>query len=118
VERRAEGAGYINAARSFLEVKTIFRASRWPSTWASAPWASGSARPVEQQRQLETTSVLASYQQVFYTVSMDSDTAVAGVRPTVNVDHVRQVTDSAHPPAYVRSVDYGRILMIKMETSP
>jgi thiol-activated cytolysin len=27
------------------------------------------------------------------------------------------VFDEAHPPAYVRSVDYGRILMIKMESN-
>lgn len=36
---------------------------------------------------------------------------------SVTVDDVRTVVNAEHPPAYVRSVDYGRILMIKMETT-
>ena len=112
--------GYINAARSFTEVKTIYSSQQVALDLGfSAKWASGSAAAqLTGSDNSETTSVLAHYKQVFYTVAIDLPPRPAAVfGPTVTADDLRHVSDANHPPAYVRSVDYGRILMIKMETS-
>jgi thiol-activated cytolysin len=36
---------------------------------------------------------------------------------SVGEEDLRAVVSAGHPPAYVRSVDYGRILMLRMETT-
>ena len=37
--------------------------------------------------------------------------------PGVSLSDAQRVFNASRPPGYVRSVDYGRLLMVKMETS-
>jgi thiol-activated cytolysin len=61
---------------------------------------------------------MALFKQVFYTVSFDPPSRPGAVfHPSVTFDEVRQCTGDDAPPAYVSSVDYGRILLLRIETS-
>jgi thiol-activated cytolysin len=118
--QRTSPQGYINAARSFLEVKTIYSAQQVSLDLGfSAKWASGSASSqLQVSTDAKSSSVLAYYKQVFYSVAADTPSSPSAALGTdVTLDRLRQVVGPEHPPAYVRSVDYGRVLMIRMETS-
>jgi Thiol-activated cytolysin/UvrD-like helicase C-terminal domain len=84
--------------------------SKWASRSASAQISSSSTT--------ETAVVVAYFKLVFYTVSMDAPRSPSDAFADVaTLDAAQRVFTASHPPAYVRSVDYGRILMVKMETS-
>ena len=117
--RSAASKGYVNAARSYLEVRSIFSSQQVALELGfSAKWTSGSASAqLSASSDTQTSSVLAYFKQVFYTVTMDTPNGPADVfGDSVALRDVKEVMNAERPPAYVRSVDYGRILMIKMET--
>jgi thiol-activated cytolysin len=61
---------------------------------------------------------MALFKQVFYTVSFDPPSHPGAVfHPSATIGDVRSYMSEATPPAYVSSVDYGRILMLRIETS-
>ena len=117
--RSAASKGYVNAARSYLEVRSIFSSQQVALELGfSAKWTSGSASAqLSASSDTQTSSVLAYFKQVFYTVTMDTPKGPADVfGDSVALKDVTEIMNAERPPAYVRSVDYGRILMIKMET--
>ncbi len=66
----------------------------------------------------ENSVGMVLFKQVFYTVSFDPPPHPGAVfHPTVTLDEVRDAFSAEEPPAYVSSVDYGRILMLRIETS-
>ena len=66
----------------------------------------------------ESTVAMALFKQVFYTVSFDPPSHAGAVfHPSVTLNDVRNQMSREAPPAYVSSVDYGRILMLRIETS-
>ena len=113
-------AGYKNAARSFLNVSQSFTKEQVSLDLGfSAKWASGNA---SAQIGIASTTgksvVVAYYKQVYYTVTMNTPRFASDVfDDSVTLEQARRVFDTDHPPAYVRSVDYGRILLVKMETA-
>ena len=112
--------GYVNAARSYLEIKSVFSSQQVALDLGfNAKWASGSAAAqLNASNNAETSVVLAHFKQVFYTVTMDTPARPSDVfGDSVTSEELKLVTSAEQPPAYVRSVDYGRILMIKMETT-
>jgi thiol-activated cytolysin len=113
-------AGYKNAARSFLNVSQSFTKEQLSLDLGfSAKWASGSASAqLGVASTTEKSVVVAYYKQVYYTVTMNTPTLPADVfDDSVTQAQAQPVFGAAHPPAYVRSVDYGRLLVVKMETS-
>jgi len=57
------------------------------------------------------------YTQAYYTVDLDAPaTPSALFAPTVTVDDVQAKMDDAHPPAYVSSVTYGRMVLFTFES--
>lgn len=112
--------GYVNAARSTLNVTQSFSSQQVALDLGfNAKWASGSASAqLGVSSTTERSVVVACYKQVFYTVTMDTPEPAAGVfAEGVTLEAARHAFDADNPPAYVRSVDYGRILMVKMESS-
>jgi thiol-activated cytolysin len=113
-------AGYINAARSYYQVTSAFSSEQASlDLGVNAKWASGDASSqLGVKADSQTSTVMAYYKQVFYTATIDTP-----ARPSaffgkgVTVADLQRVASAEHPPAYVRSVDYGRILMLKMTTS-
>jgi len=112
--------GYVNAARSFLNVTQAFSSQQAALDLGfNAKWASGNASAqINVTSTSERSVVVAYFKQVFYTITMNTPTSPAGVFvASVTEDQARSVFGNDHPPAYIRSVDYGRILMVRMETS-
>jgi len=113
-------AGYTNAARSFFDLTSAFTSEQASLNLSvNAKWAQG-----EASAQLDVTSdgttstVMAYYKQVFFTATIDTPARPSSFfAADVDVNELKQQISAEHPPAYVRSVDYGRILMIKMTTS-
>jgi thiol-activated cytolysin len=117
---KAVSQGYINIARSFTQVQSVYSSEQAALDLGfSAKWSSGSASAqLNASTSSEKSTVLAYYKQVFYTITLDTPTRPSEVFGAgVTVDDLRRVISDEHPPAYVRSVDYGRILMIRMETT-
>lgn len=118
--QRAGSQGYVNAARSYVEVKSVFSSQQVALDLGfNAKWASGSASSqLSVSSDAETSTVLAYFKQVFYTVTMDTPENPSSVfADGVTLDDIRDLIGADNPPAYVRSVDFGRILMLKMETT-
>jgi thiol-activated cytolysin len=58
------------------------------------------------------------YKQIYYTATFDPPDDLATVfAPTVTLAQVQKNCSQAEPPAYVQSVDFGRLLLVKMTTS-
>ena len=112
--------GYVNAARSFLNVTQSFTSQQTALDLGfNAKWASGNASSqLNSASNTERSVVVAYFKQVFYTVTMNTPQGAASVfGDSVTLQDAQNVFNAHHPPAYVRSVDYGRILMVRMETS-
>jgi thiol-activated cytolysin len=66
----------------------------------------------------ERKVAMALFKQVFYTVSFDPPSRPGAVfHPAVTLDEVRAQVDKDVPAAFVSSVDYGRILLLRIESS-
>lgn len=118
--RLSESQGYRNAVRSMLNFSTAYsRQQVAVNLGFKAEWASGDASAqLDVSSSTERSVVVCYYKQVFYTVKMNTPASPADVfDPSVSLADVRSVASTGGPPAYVDSVDYGRILLVKMETS-
>jgi thiol-activated cytolysin len=116
----AESQNYRNAARSILNYSTAYtRQQVAASLGFKAEWASGAASAqLDVSSTTERSVVLCYYKQVFYTVKVDTPASPSDVfASSVKLADVRDVVSNSAPPGYVDSVDYGRILLVKMETS-
>ena len=118
--KSASSQGYVNAARSILQVTKSFTSQQVALDLGfNAKWASGSASSQLGVASSSEKSVLVAYfKQVFYTITMDTPGTPSSVfQDSVTAAQAQAVFSKDHPPAYVRSVDYGRILLVKMEYS-
>ncbi|HEV2099259.1 MAG TPA: thiol-activated cytolysin family protein [Stellaceae bacterium] len=118
--KQAGSQGYINAARSFLQTTQAYSSQQVALDLGfNSKWASGNASAqINTSSSTEKSVVVAYYQQVFYTITMDTPATPASVfDDAVGLEQAKRAFSEPHPPAYVRSIDYGRLLMVKMETS-
>lgn len=68
-----------------------------------------------QSSRNETTQ-FAVYRQIYYTATANPPTAPSEVfAPSVSLGTLQQVVDSDNPPGMVRSVHYGRVILIRMD---
>jgi thiol-activated cytolysin len=112
--------GWVNAERSRQDVTTAYTSQQAALDLGfNASWLGGEAGlKLNVGSTAEKTVIMACYRQVFYTVTMDTPTRPSAVfDPSVDADEIREVFDERNAPAYVRSVDYGRILLLTMETT-
>jgi thiol-activated cytolysin len=117
--KKSSSQGYVNAARSFLQITKSYTSQQVALDLGfNAKWAAGSASAqVGVSSTTEQSVVVAYYKQVFYTVTMNSPTTPSSVfSDSVTLEEIQRSFTRDCPPAYVRSVDYGRILLIKMES--
>jgi thiol-activated cytolysin len=84
----------------------------------NAEWASGAASAqLKASTSSEKNVVVAVWKQGFYTVSYDAPNLPEQFfDSSVSADDAREIFNSEMPPAYVSSVTYGRIIMLRMET--
>jgi len=86
----------------------------------SAKWDGGASLKVDSATTHSSASstCIALFRQVYYTVSYDPPGDPAAVfDPKVTLDQVQRVVNAQNPAAYVKSMDYGRIILVRMETA-
>ncbi|UWX56454.1 thiol-activated cytolysin family protein [Maribacter litopenaei] len=113
--------GYEIASNAYYESTTAYTSQQMSlDLGVGVEWASGSS--FESQFSYSSTSqkrvAAILYRQVFYEVTMvtpDSPADVFG--SSVDLNRVQSLMNSDTPPAYVSSVQYGRIIMVRMETT-
>jgi thiol-activated cytolysin len=116
----AGSQGYVNKARSFLSIaKAYSRQQLALDLGFSSKWTGGDvSSKLNVASSGEMSVAVAFFKQVFYSVVFDTPTDPGSVfAPEVDLADIKAVIDDDNPPAYVRSVDYGRIIMVKMETA-
>ncbi|MDR1312088.1 MAG: thiol-activated cytolysin family protein [Burkholderiaceae bacterium] len=113
--------GYANASRSLLTtVKADSDSQLALSLGFSTTWADNK---ITSNLKVNTTnkssSVVSLYRQVFYTVTFDppkSPARVFGEGITQSELARREIGNNA-PPAFVQTVDYGRLIFVRMDTA-
>jgi len=112
--------GYVSKSRSKYISTFVYSAEQLAASLGVSYGAlKGSLSTQFQTTTTRTSTVaMALFKQVFYTVSFDPPSHPGAVfHPSVTIDDLRSRMSEAAPPAYVSSVDYGRILMLRIETS-
>lgn len=112
--------GYVNPSNSSYSTSASYSSKQMSlEVGMNAEWATGD---VSAQFNYETSTTkrvaVMVYKQVFYTVTMDLPLQPADVFGTdVPLTTIETTFNSNTPPAYVHSVNYGRIIMFRMETT-
>ncbi len=112
--------GYVSKSRSKYSASFVYSARQLAASLGiNYTSLKGSvATQFETTSSRESTVGMVLFKQVFYTVSFDPPSHPGAVfHPEVTLDEVRNASSAEEPPAYVSSVDYGRILMLRIETS-
>lgn len=111
--------GYVNPSRSSFNSTVAYSTEQLAlGLGFNAQWASGEASAqLKASTSSEKNVVVAVYKQVFYTVTYDAPNLPEQFfDPSVTVQDAQDIFNSEMPPAYVSSVSYGRIIMLRMET--
>jgi len=111
--------GYVNAANSSYQATTSYSSKQFSlDVGLNVEWASGSlASQFEYESNATERTAAIVFKQVFYTVTMDTPSSSASVfGPEVTQAQAESTFGSETPPAYVSSVSYGRIIMVRMQT--
>lgn len=62
--------------------------------------------------------VIAMYKQIFYTITLDPPSSPGDFfKEDINLDSLKNIINNENPLGYVRSVDYGRMFFVKIESS-
>lgn len=112
--------GYVNASNSSYQASTSYSSKQFSlDVGLNVEWATGSlASQFDYESTTEKRYAGVVFKQVFYTVTMDTPSSPGSVFDTsVSQAAVASAMDSDTPPAYVSSVSYGRIIMVRMETT-
>ncbi|MCB0398075.1 MAG: thiol-activated cytolysin family protein [Winogradskyella sp.] len=115
-----DGEGYVNDAGSTYDSATLYSSTQLGlDVGLNLAWADNSvASQLEFNSTSETRVATMVFKQVFYDVVMDNPSNVAAVfRNDVTLEQVQSLIDNERPPAYVSSVSYGRIIMLRLETT-
>ncbi|MBG48332.1 MAG: hypothetical protein CML05_08605 [Pseudozobellia sp.] len=113
--------GYSIDADTYFEKTTVYSREQMSlSLKVGAEWATGSSFESQFDYSKETEKRVAAslYRQVYYDVVMETPDSPASVFGSkVTADGLKSLVSEDNPPAYVSSVQYGRIIMIRMETT-
>lgn len=113
--------GYAIDAQTYFEKTTAYSREQMSlELGVSADWAGGSSFDSQFNYDQTTEKRVATllYRQVYYEVVMETPDSPASVFGSdVDTETVARLFSNDAPPAYVSSVQYGRIIMIRMETT-
>jgi thiol-activated cytolysin len=112
--------GYVNAANSTYNYTSSYSSEQTAlDIGLNMQWATGDfAGKFQSFTSAQKTVVSASFQQAFYTVTLDTPPEPEDVfASSVSLEQVKSELDSQAPPAYVSSVVYGRIIVFRMENT-
>lgn len=112
--------GYVNAARSSLNIEKADSNSQLAlSLGFSAKWVDNKiSTNLAVDHSNKSASTVALFRQVFYTVTTDLPTFPSTVfAPEVTLTDIKDHgLNASSPPGYVKSVDYGRLIFVRMDT--
>ncbi|HEY9657079.1 MAG TPA: thiol-activated cytolysin family protein [Allocoleopsis sp.] len=113
--------GYTNVSSSQATVQKAYSSEQIALALGfTGKWAAGNAAMnLNVSSNSTSSSTTAFYKQVYYTVIMDTPPSPGSVfGSSVKPEHLMNSRiDKDNPPAYVRSVSYGRLVMITMTTN-
>ncbi|WP_029275942.1 thiol-activated cytolysin family protein [Pedobacter borealis] len=70
------------------------------------------------EKKTNSSTTVAMFKQIYYTATIDlPETPATVFGDNVSLEDVKAIMSSENPPAYVKSVDYGRIIMVRMDTN-
>lgn len=118
--KQAAAEGYVNASRSSLSIQKAFSKEQIAlSLGFSSKWASNQITSNLSVKNSSTSSTtLALFRQIFYTATMDLAASPSAVFDSgVGLDRIKTQVSANDPPGYVKSVDYGRIVLLRMDTA-
>lgn len=112
--------GYFNGARSYYEASEAFEQRQLGiELGINAEWVTGSvASHLSTSTSTDRRVALLAFRQIFYTITAQppfEPTDYLG--PDVTLEQVQSSTDANNHPAYVSAVDYGRIILFRMEAT-
>lgn len=112
--------GYLNQSLSNHNSTVAYSFEQLPlSLGFNANWAQGSvSAQFKYYSNSEKNVVAVALKQVFYTVNFDApDTPEGFFDSSVTAEQAQSVFSSTDVPAYISSVNYGRIIMLRMESA-
>lgn len=82
-------------------------------------WASIDLKTkLELESKSTKSCVVAMYKQIFYSITLDIPPSPSYFfKESVTLESVKNIVNNENPLGYIRSVDYGRILFVKIESS-
>lgn len=118
--RNAYIDGYVNPSNSSYQYKTAYSSQQAAlDVGLNVAWATGDfAGHLSVDTSSEKRTTVATFKQAFYTVSLDTPSSPAAmIADSVAPERAIAALTAENAPAYVASVVYGRILMVRMESS-
>ena len=112
--------GYTIASRQQFRKTDIYSNSQTALDLdLNAKWLSGELKNHLFVKSDEVkTSVVAMYKQIFYSVTMDAPNTPSDLfHESVTLENIQPIINNSNPLGYVRSIDYGRICFVKIESS-
>ena len=113
--------GYEIASRAYYESTTTYSSEQMSlDLGVSVDWVSGSSFESQFNYDTATAKRVAAilYRQVFYDVVMETPNKPSDVFSSeVDMAKVEATMGASTPPAYVSSVSYGRLIMVRLETT-
>ena len=112
--------GYVSEARSQYSATVVYSAEQLAASLGVTygNFANSISTQFKMTSSRESKVAVALFKQVFYTVSFNPPSHPGAVfHPSVTLDEVRNEITGETPAGYVSSVDYGRILMLRIEAS-
>ncbi|HZH98170.1 MAG TPA: thiol-activated cytolysin family protein [Fimbriimonadaceae bacterium] len=85
----------------------------------SLEWMKGDIKAkFDQSSWTESTSVMVKFTQAYYTVSFETPSSPVSVfAPSVTAEDAAPYVGEENPPGYISSIVYGRMLLLKVESS-
>ena len=112
--------GHVNPASSSYS-KTVSHSSEQTGLelGLNLDWDSGEVSSALQTSTNETKKVVSAvYKQAFYTVTVDTPEVPEAVfLPDTSLESIKQQINENESGAYISNVTYGRIILVRMETS-
>ena len=109
--------GYRPAIRAFFSATQAYTTEQIGVDMGfSAQWGSNSASSkIDLSHTTEQTVVMKAFKQVYFTAIVEEPTTAGSVFAD-SVVLTPQILNAERPPGFVRSVDYGRIIIVDMTT--
>lgn len=109
----------VQPSRQSYQVKKAYSASQVSlSLGFNVKWGLENSVQVDSSvaSKAKKSTAIALFKQIYYTAGIDIPESPASVlAPSVPLTQVMQTFDDRNPPAFVRSVDYGRIILVRLD---